>query len=329
MSFFGFASKSINGQLAVILLMLCGLVLTGCGAGEAADSSIQSSETEVVDNDEVENGGDGIVDDPEEPVEESHTLNLVSQPGSATISSGQSHTFQLVVEHSHPITVNWLFNGSLVQASSSTSISVSSAGSYSCVVTDGELTVDCSTFSLTVDAVQFVDITSQPSNQMVNEGADVALSVEAVGSGALSYQWYFNDSAISGATAAELALSGISVGDAGNYYCVVSTGGVSETSNAVSVVVTETPNGVAEITWTRPMSRADGTDLEESEISAYEVYYSDSDANSLTRVDTVDDSELRFVMNGLRDGTHYFALVTVDTSGLRSTRSQVIEVDIF
>ena len=65
-------------------------------------------------------------------------------------------------------------------------------------------------------------ITVQPSSQVVAIGASAQLSVTASGAPAPAFQWYFNSSAINGATAPTLALSDVRVADAGDYSVVVS-----------------------------------------------------------------------------------------------------------
>jgi hypothetical protein len=61
--------------------------------------------------------------------------------------------------------------------------------------------------------------------------------VGAVGSGSLSYQWYFNGQAIGGATASSYALTGIQFTNAGLYSVVVSSAYGSVTNTAYQVVV--------------------------------------------------------------------------------------------
>ena len=235
MMFFGILKASFSTRLLAVFLALVCVVLSGCGASEAelsGDSSgTSASEVELDDG----NTNDELNEEPESE----RTLRVLSNPQGSTLVSGQSHTFEVQVEHSHPVSVSWMLDGNVVQVSSSKSFSTSIQGEYSCSVTDGVLTVSCTSFELAVEDVQFVSIVAQPSNQMVTEGEGIVLSLQAVGSGGLSYQWYFNGELIDGAVSSEFAITSTSLEQEGSYYCVVSSGGASETSNTASIVVNE------------------------------------------------------------------------------------------
>lgn len=64
-------------------------------------------------------------------------------------------------------------------------------------------------------------ITVQPLNQSVVQGGTVILNVAATASHTLSYQWYFNDTPIDGATAASLTLTNVQSPAAGAYWVIV------------------------------------------------------------------------------------------------------------
>ena len=68
--------------------------------------------------------------------------------------------------------------------------------------------------------------------------------------------------------------------------------------------------------------------MAESDIQAYEIYYAESVNGQMQQIDTVDASELDYVATGLAAGTHYFSLVTVDTSGLKSALSTPVSVTV-
>ena len=308
------------------LLMALALVLSGCGGGaQTHESNAQIESDATGGTDETGGGSQDPIDEPATPA----VLNLVSQPSSASIAEGESHTFVVLVEHENPITVTWSFNGSVVQRSSSTSLTASEAGTYRCSVTDGTTNVRCDSFTLTLTAEQYLTIDSQPLNQMVNEGVNVTMSVGATGSGNLSYQWYFNGASIAGATSAILELDSVTIADDGEYYVVVSNASGSTTSATASLnVAASSVQGRALITWNRPLMRADDSSLTDSEIQSYEIYHSDSANGTMERIDTVDAVYLDYTATGLAQGTHYFSLVTVDTSGLKSSLSDPVSVTI-
>jgi hypothetical protein len=82
-------------------------------------------------------------------------------------------------------------------------------------------------------------ITSQSGNRTVFQGDDVTLTVSAIGP-ALGYQWNKNGNPVPGANTTSLALSSVSVSDAGSYTCVVSNGNGSDTSQPITVTVLRT-----------------------------------------------------------------------------------------
>ena len=81
-------------------------------------------------------------------------------------------------------------------------------------------------------------ILRQPQGGEVEVGASVLLSVEAAGSGSLTYQWQKNSVNLAGATAPELVLNRVATNDAGTYAVVVSDAAAFKTSaKAVLAVV--------------------------------------------------------------------------------------------
>jgi hypothetical protein len=79
-------------------------------------------------------------------------------------------------------------------------------------------------------------ITAQPVAQGVAAGSSVTLAVDATGTG-LSYQWYLNGSALSGATSSSLVISSAQASDAGSYFVTVTDAGGTAISATASVVV--------------------------------------------------------------------------------------------
>ena len=90
------------------------------------------------------------------------------------------------------------------------------------------------------DAITPPSITQQPTNQTVNEGGTLTLSV--VASNATGYQWKKDGEDISSATSATYTKQSVAPSDAGSYTCVVSgDGGTSITSDAATVTVNALP----------------------------------------------------------------------------------------
>ncbi|WJJ54158.1 hypothetical protein [Salmonella phage MBP4696116] len=90
------------------------------------------------------------------------------------------------------------------------------------------------------DAIKPPAITQQPTNQTVNEGGTLNLSILATN--ATGYQWKKDGENISSATSATYTKQSVVPADAGLYTCVVSgEGGTSVTSDAATVTVNALP----------------------------------------------------------------------------------------
>lgn len=257
-------------------------------------------------------------------------LKLISQPVNTTLYEGKGTTFTMSVTSSRPVTYTWLKNGSVIGSGSSLSISnatLSSAGTYSCRATDTIATINCSSFTLSIN--QIVRITQQPTSQMLNEGGSASLSVSATGTAPISYQWYRNGSAISGATSNTLSFASTIMDNAGAYYCRVSNpGSTVNSASATLSIVAAVRTGSALISWQAPTRRADGSTLTADQIAGYELFHSADSASGLTKLTSLGKSELSIVVDDLAAGTHYFALATKDVSGLQSAMSSTITVTI-
>lgn len=90
------------------------------------------------------------------------------------------------------------------------------------------------------DAIKPPAITQQPTDQTVNEGGTLTLSILATN--ATGYQWKKGGEDISSATSATYTKQSVLPSDAGSYTCVVSgEGGTSVTSDAATVTVNALP----------------------------------------------------------------------------------------
>lgn len=90
------------------------------------------------------------------------------------------------------------------------------------------------------DAIKPPVITQQPTNQTVNEGGTLTLSV--IATNATGYQWKKDGEDITSATSATYTKQSVVPSDAGSYTCVVSgEAGTSVTSDAATVTVNALP----------------------------------------------------------------------------------------
>ena len=85
-------------------------------------------------------------------------------------------------------------------------------------------------------------ITAQPvATQSAAIGGSVTFSITVTGTG-VTYQWYFNGVAISGAINVSYTLGSITAGNAGSYTVTVTNAGGTITSSASVLTVTAAPN---------------------------------------------------------------------------------------
>jgi len=138
------------------------------------------------------------------------------------------------------------YSGSATASLVISNAQLSDAGTYSVVVTNiaGSVTDVVETL-----VIQYVkpSIASQPVSLVMLQGQTEALSVSASGTAPLAYQWYqggttpvipLSDTGeFTGSAANSLTISGVSLADATNYFCVIGNNGGSVTSAVASVSV--------------------------------------------------------------------------------------------
>ena len=96
-------------------------------------------------------------------------------------------------------------------------------------------------YAVKVEQLPELSITQQPEDKTVLEGEQETLSVAATSEKELTYQWYLTDAAggtdtaVDGATAAALTLSGQSAGTSQTYYCVITCDGYPFRSKEATV----------------------------------------------------------------------------------------------
>jgi hypothetical protein len=145
------------------------------------------------------------------------------------------------------LTYQWRLNGNPISGATSSSYTANASGSYTVVVTNASTCSSTSTaIVVTVNALPIATITPATTTTFC-QGGSVVLNANT-GTG-LTYQWFNNASAISGATAASYT------GTTSGSYTVVVTNASSCSSTSAATVVTVnalpvasiSPNGLVEI----------------------------------------------------------------------------------
>src|SRR5271167_2340483 len=166
----------------------------------------------------------------------------ITQPASTTVVEGRTATFSVTAIGTGPMTYQWYKNGvAIAGATSSTyttpaTVAGDSGTEYTVSVSSPDGSVTSSAAMLTVQTPPV--IVTPPASQTVALGQPATFSVTASGTGPLTYQWYKNGTAISGATSSTYTTAASAVGDNGATYTVVVTGPAgSATSNAATLTV--------------------------------------------------------------------------------------------
>ena len=133
--------------------------------------------------------------------------SITTQPGSQTVTAGQTASFSVAATGTAPLSYQWNKNGVAIPGATSSSYTTPATTSsdngaqFTVLVSNATGSVTSNAAILTVSAAPVAPaITTQPASQTVTAGQTASFSVAATGTAPLSYQWRKNGVAISGAT---------------------------------------------------------------------------------------------------------------------------------
>ncbi len=86
-----------------------------------------------------------------------------------------------------------------------------------------------------------------------------------------------------------------------------------------------TSEGNIVLTWTAPLLRENGTLLSPSELVGYQIYYTIEETGESTMIEIDDINADHYELKNLAPGTYYFAVTAVDSTGLVSQLSDMIQ----
>jgi len=169
---------------------------------------------------------------------------ITTQPLSQVVASGSSVTLNVAANGTVPLTYQWFYNGNAIAGATSSSYTVNSfsntsAGNYYATVTNsaGSVTSSTAILSLLATNVSPPVITTQPQSQGITAGSNLSLSVQISGNASVTYQWFFNGNAISGATSSSYSVSNAQTAVSGAYTVEVIYAGGAVFSNVAQVTV--------------------------------------------------------------------------------------------
>lgn len=171
---------------------------------------------------------------------------ITADPASLIVTQGATAVFAVGVTGDNPMVYRWFQNGSnLVTATTGptltlTNIQPSQAGGYSVLVSNAVGSALSGEAVLTVRAVP--TFTVQPTGAVVRVGGQHLFEALAVGDDPIVYQWYFNGSAIEGATDPTLGVSNLTAAASGTYAVLASNLVGTATSRPAVLVVKRPPS---------------------------------------------------------------------------------------
>ena len=168
---------------------------------------------------------------------------ITQSPTNRSAFIGQTAAFSVGVEGKAPLSYQWLRDGTPIALDAADVVYITPAltaaddgAKFSVVVTNSKGTVTSAEATLTVYPPP--TITANPTNQTVDVGATATFSVTADGQ-SLAYQWYKDDIAISGATAATYTTAATVAADDGSVFTVDvlnPSGAVTSTGATLTVI---------------------------------------------------------------------------------------------
>ncbi len=179
---------------------------------------------------------------------------IVAQPLDQAVPLGGEAAFKVEAMGMAPLDYQWSLEGTdLVGATNSlltlTNVQLSDVGSYAVRVANAFGVVTSSNALLTIGGAP--TIVMQPTDLAVAVGGVASLSVMAVGTEPLRYQWGFNGTNLLEATNSVLVITNVQLAEGGSYAVEVSNAfGTATSSNAVLSV------GEAPVIVTQPLDQA-------------------------------------------------------------------------
>ncbi len=174
---------------------------------------------------------------------------LTASPASQVVAVGATAVFSVATACNVSASYQWyegtnaLVDGPGISGSTNgtltlAGVTLASAGDYSVTVTGTNGLVVSPSATLVVAAAPV--ITQSPTNQSVAQGGNATLRVSATGQ-SLAYQWFYQGSAIDGATTSVLALVNVPPTAEGSYYVKVSNPAATVSSASALLTVLDLP----------------------------------------------------------------------------------------
>jgi hypothetical protein len=164
------------------------------------------------------------------------------QPSSLTLTAGETVWLGVSVSGTSPFRFVWKRGTTVLAETTSSSyqlgpVSLTDSGAYSVTISNAAGVVTSNDFSVTVNAPTPPVFTSHPSDRSVFIGGDFTLSSWLTNSNGVTFQWYKDDVAISGAVSREYWLPNFTAAHAGTYRVKATNAAGSTWSNSAVVSI--------------------------------------------------------------------------------------------
>ncbi len=178
---------------------------------------------------------------------------VLVQPKSKSVVVGNPATFSVVAGGGPAYTYQWYHSGTNLPGATASTLTIPSpgfeaAGNYYVSIANSVGSTNSQVASLTV--VPFT-ITQQPVSQTVFAGSSATISVQILGNistAPYSFQWYFDNSQIPGATSSNLVIASAYYTNSGTYAVVVTPGFGPSIASSNSILTVAAPIEFANLT---------------------------------------------------------------------------------
>jgi hypothetical protein len=192
----------------------------------------------------VKNIGGSVLSQPAVLTVISPAPAITSQPVSQSVLIGTTVMFSVSTSGAPPTQYQWRKDGVNIPGATNSiyaipNVLTNAAGTYTVVVSNPHGTVTSAGAVLVVNVPP--TITAQPVSPTVNAGSNATLSVVAMGTAPLSYQWYQASVAIPNATGSTYTIISAQPTDSGQYSVMVSNLVGQVTSAAATLTVQYAP----------------------------------------------------------------------------------------
>ena len=156
-------------------------------------------------------------------------------PVNRTVVSGATAYFRMLAVGTFPLSYQWNCNGTPIPGATNTVFAVTNvqpgqSGNYYTLTASNSLGMATSG-QMILNEVP-LEVFIQPQTLSAPAGSPVTFTANTTGQGSFSYQWFFGETMLDGATNASIPLTAVQMTNAGNYSVVVTNTYGSATANA-------------------------------------------------------------------------------------------------